>query len=119
MKVNIETIDASNALLVILDGNLDATHYERVEGEVVVAIDASAHRCLVLDFADVPFVSSAGIRTLINVIKRNRSRGGTVWLAGVRPQVHEVFEISGLTSLFRTVPTRADALRDAASMPAA
>ena len=76
MKVNIETIDASNALLVILDGHLDATHYERVEGEVVVAIDASAHRCLVLDFADVPFVSSAGIRTLINVIKRNRSRGG-------------------------------------------
>jgi anti-anti-sigma regulatory factor len=42
-----------------------------------------------------------------------------VWLAAVRPQVNEVFEISGLTSLFRTVPTRADALRDAASMPAA
>jgi anti-anti-sigma factor len=119
MKVTIETVDASRAMLIILDGHLDATHYERVEREVVAAIDASAHRGLVLDFAAVAFVSSAGIRALINVIKRNRSRGGTVWLAGVRPQVHEVFEISGLTSLFRTVPTRADALRDAASMPAA
>ena len=119
MKVTIETVDASRAMLIILDGHLDATHYERVEREVVAAIDASAHRGLVLDFAAVAFVSSAGIRALINVIKRNRSRGGTVWLAGVRPQVHEVFEISGLTSLFRAVPTRADALRDAASMPAA
>ena len=119
MKVTIETVDASRAMLIILDGHLDATHYERVEREAVAAIDASAHRGLVLDFAAVAFVSSAGIRALINVIKRNRSRGGTVWLAGVRPQVHEVFEISGLTSLFRTVPTRADALRDAAALPAA
>ena len=115
MKVTIETVDASNALLVVLDGHLDATHYERVEREVVVAIDASAHRCLVLDFANVQFVSSAGIRTLINVVKRNRSRGGTVWLAGVRPQVHEVFDIRGLTALFRTASTRVDALRDAAA----
>jgi len=115
MKVTIETVDASNALLVILDGHLDATHYERVEREAVAAIDASAHRGLVLDFAAVAFVSSAGIRALINVIKRNRSRGGTVWLAGVRPQVHEVFEISGLTSLFRSAPTRVDALREAAA----
>jgi len=115
MKVTIETVDASRAMLIILDGHLDATHYERVEREVVAAIDASAHRGLVLDFAAVAFVSSAGIRALINVIKRNRSRGGTVWLAGVRPQVHEVFEISGLTSLFRSAPTRVDALREAAA----
>ena len=115
MKVIIESIDASNALLVVLDGHLDATHYERVEREVVAAIDASAHRCLVLDFAAVAFISSAGIRTLINVVKRNRSRGGTVWLAGVRPQVHEVLDISGLTPLFRSAPTRTDALREAAA----
>ncbi|NBQ14559.1 MAG: anti-sigma factor antagonist [Proteobacteria bacterium] len=118
MKVTIETVDASNALLVILDGQLDATHYERVEREVVTAIDASAHRGLVLDFAGVAFVSSAGIRTLINVIKRNRSRGGTVWLAAVRPQVHGVLEISGLPSLFRSAPTRVDALREAAAAAA-
>jgi len=118
MKINIETIDASNALLVILDGHLDATHYERVEREVVAAVDASAHRGLVLDFAGVAFVSSAGIRTLINVVKRNRSRGGTVWLAAARPPVHGVLEISGLLSLFRSAPTRVDALREAAAAAA-
>ena len=115
MNVIIENVDASNALLVVLDGHLDATHYERVERDVVAAIDTSAHRRLVLDFAAVSFVSSAGIRTLINVVKRNRSRGGTVWLAAVRPQVHEVFDISGLTPLFRSAPTRVDALREAAA----
>jgi anti-anti-sigma factor len=118
MNVTIENVDASNALLVVLDGHLDATHYERVERDVVAAIDTSAHRRLVLDFAAVSFVSSAGIRTLINVVKRNRSRGGTVWLAAVRPQVHEVFDISGLTPLFRSAATRADALREAAAAAA-
>jgi anti-anti-sigma regulatory factor len=55
------------------------------------------------------------LRTLINLIKRTRTRGGTVWLAAVRPPVHQVFELSGLTSLFRSAPARAEALREAAA----
>ena len=78
MRITIENIADSRALLVVLDGSLDASHYEHAERDVVAALDASAHRSLVLDFAAVPFVSSAGIRTLINVIKRVRARGGTV-----------------------------------------
>jgi len=49
------------------------------------------------------------------VIKRVRARGGTVWLAGVQAPVHQVFDLSGLTQLFRTAPARADALREAAA----
>ncbi len=115
MKVTIEIIDQSYTTLAILDGHLDSIHYERVEREVVAAIDSTTHRSLVLDFGDVSFVSSAGLRTLINLIKRTRTRGGTVWLAAVRPPVQQVFELSGLTSLFRSAPARAEALREAAA----
>ena len=115
MKVTIEIIDQSYATLAILDGHLDSIHYERVEREVVAAIESTTHRSLVLDFGDVSFVSSAGLRTLINLIKRTRTRGGTVWLAAVRPPVQQVFELSGLTSLFRSTPARAEALREAAA----
>jgi len=115
MKVTIEIIDQSHATLAILDGHLDSTHYERVEREVVAAIESTTHRSLVLDFGDVPFVSSAGLRTLINLIKRTRTRGGTVWLAAVRPPVQQVFELSGLTSLFRSASARGEALRETAT----
>jgi anti-anti-sigma factor len=94
---------------------LDSIHYERVEREVVAAIESTTHRSLVLDFGDVSFVSSAGLRTLINLIKRTRTRGGTVWLAAVRPPVQQVFELSGLTSLFRSASARAEALRETAA----
>ena len=53
MNVTIENVDASNALLVVLDGHLDATHYERVEREVVAAIDTSAHRRLLFSLTHV------------------------------------------------------------------
>jgi len=115
MKVTIEIIDQSHATLAILDGHLDSTHYERVEREVVAAIESTTHRSLVLDFGDVSFVSSAGLRTLINLIKRTRTRGGTVWLAAVRPPVQQVFELSGLTSLFRSASARGEALRETAT----
>jgi anti-anti-sigma factor len=115
MKVTIEIIDQAHATLAILDGHLDSIHYERVEREVVAAIESTTHRSLVLDFGDVSFVSSAGLRTLINLIKRTRTRGGTVWLAAVRPPVQQVFELSGLTSLFRSTSARAEALRETAA----
>ena len=42
MKVTIEIIDQSHATLAILDGHLDSIHYERVEREVVAAIESTS-----------------------------------------------------------------------------
>jgi len=45
----------------------------------------------VLDLTDVTFVSSAGIRVVLTAAKLCRAHGGELYLAGLSPQVLQVF----------------------------
>ncbi len=53
---------------------------------------------LVFDFADVSYISSAGLRVLLAALKRMEGRPVTV--AHVSPAVREVFDITGFSALF-------------------
>ena len=56
---------------------------------------------LVVDFSEVEYTSSAGLRVLLGAAKETRSRSGDVRLAGVRPDVLKVLNLSGFTSILR------------------
>lgn len=72
---------------------------------------------IVLDFEDVDFVSSAGLRTLLVLAKRVEAESGSVVLARMQPDVDEVFEISGFKSIFKHHPSLTAALTES-GMPA-
>ena len=48
----------------------------------------------VVDFSDVPFISSAGLRVIMIGAKRARAGGGSLAVAALNPTVREIFEIS-------------------------
>lgn len=50
----------------------------------------------VIDFREVGYLSRAGIRSLLKLAKSIRQLDGTIFLAGLVPQVQEVLDISGL-----------------------
>ncbi len=70
---------------------------------------AGSERALI-DFSAVDFVSSAGLRGILMVAKRLRSKGGRLAVCGLRPAVAEVFAISGFSAILDIHPTRDQAL---------
>ena len=64
---------------------------------------------MILDFSDMDYVSSAGLRVLLMVSKQVRGRPTRLTLCALRPNVAEIFEISGLTSVFDIIAARESA----------
>jgi anti-sigma B factor antagonist len=88
----------SGVLLVTASGRLDSNTAGALEA--VLPARAQAEAKLILDLADVPYVSSAGLRVLLMGAKAARATGHKLVLTGLSPSVREVFDISGFTSIF-------------------
>jgi anti-anti-sigma factor len=87
------------------------------------ALSAPLARCvagqdhLVLDFAGVDYISSAGLRVLMLAAKQASAQKGFLALAAIQPLVREILEISKFTLVLRTEPSVRDAV--SAASPAA
>ncbi|HLX89245.1 MAG TPA: STAS domain-containing protein [Acidimicrobiales bacterium] len=59
----------------------------------------------VVDLSEVSFVDSTALGVLVSGVKRLRSAGGDLTLVVTQPHISKVFEITGLTDVFRIFPT--------------
>ncbi|MDX1541043.1 MAG: STAS domain-containing protein [Geminicoccaceae bacterium] len=55
---------------------------------------------VVVDCANLDYVSSAGLRVLMMAAKKGRANGARIVLAALQPTVRKVFDISGFSALF-------------------
>ena len=90
------------ALVIIASGRLDSNSAAALEAVLPARTQASPK--VVLDLADVPYVSSAGLRVLLIGAKAARAGGHKLVLTGLSAPVREVFDISGFTSIFTIEP---------------
>ena len=95
--------------VLVLSGKLDIEGAKMLV-EKMTQILAGGERYIVLDFTDISYINSAGLRGLILVAKQLASSGGKLVLAAVSEPNQNILEISGLTSIFTLRPTRAEAL---------
>ena len=77
-----------------LDSNTSAILDSALSGE------AKAAPKLIIDLSGVDYVSSAGLRILLKAAKLAMASKQKLALAGLAPQVREVFDVSGFTKLF-------------------
>lgn len=105
-------IGATGAPAQIFDlaGRLDAVSSQAAIARVYAAISAGARHVL-LDMAQVTFLSSSGLRALLLVRKELLSQSGELRLCALKPQVREVFTLTGFTQVFAIHSTREEALR--------
>jgi anti-sigma B factor antagonist len=99
-----------------LDGYLDAHTAPEFERAVQAAIDAGQVR-LVVDGAQLKYISSAGLGVFMSFIEEVRERGGDIKIGGLVPKVRQVFEILGFQAIYDILDTRAAAVRRFAEAP--
>ena len=105
-------IGATGAPAQIFDlaGRLDAVSSQAAIARVYAAISAGARHVL-LDMSQVTFLSSSGLRALLLVRKELLAQSGELRLCALKPQVREVFTLTGFTQVFAIHSTREEALR--------
>jgi anti-sigma B factor antagonist len=79
---------------VMLSGKLDAMTYLEFDRSLEgVLARIPAQGTLVLDLADLDYISSAGLRSLFRARKAMKAAGGHSLIVNAQPQVRKVFEI--------------------------
>lgn len=101
MEVNVER--RGEIAVVAVSGNIDANTAPALAAALGEEIRRGGTR-MVADFSAVEYTSSAGLRALLGALKEARAQGGDFRLAGVRPAVFRVLELSGFTSILKHFP---------------
>ncbi|MEA4853378.1 MAG: STAS domain-containing protein [Christensenella sp.] len=96
MKIIAKNEQETLALQVI--GRLDTLTSNQLEAEMK-KIDNGV-KTLVLDFTELEYITSVGIRILISANKMMTRQGGKLILHGLNEEVSEVLEITGVLELF-------------------
>lgn len=90
-------------LEVAVAGRLDAHWAEQLSLELSAVVRGGARR-IVVDLAKVDFLSSAGIRVLLQQAKQAKAFGGTFRVANPAPPVKTVLALAGLEALLGLAP---------------
>ena len=90
-------------------GRLDSSTGPALEAELIAIIESGIRR-LLLDFSELLYISSAGLRVILLAAKRMKASNGRLALCSLNPQIAEVFDISGFSRILDIHPTRDAAL---------
>ena len=96
-------------VIVKLKGRLDSSASSSAEAGFAAALgDEPPH--LAIDFTELDYISSAGLRALLILAKRVQQMQGKVALFGLLDNVREVFAVSGFDRIFAIAADRAAAI---------
>jgi anti-anti-sigma factor len=106
--MQISTRTSNDIHIVAIAGSLDSTTSPEAQ-KSLDAVLASAKK-VALDFTQLDYISSAGLRVLLGAAKQLRASGGKLGMFGLNQSVREVFEISGFATILSVYQSEADAL---------
>ena len=99
-----------DVIVVAPKGRIDSTTSAALESHLWQVAKAGPPR-LVIDFSDVDYISSAGLRVMLTLAKRIRDARGALALCSLSDSVRQVFELAGFLPLFSIEGTRDAAVR--------
>jgi anti-sigma B factor antagonist len=93
-----------------LKGRLDSNTSDDFEKKLLGLILAGETR-LVLDFKDLDYISSAGLRVLLKAAKELKRNNGRLAFCSLKDYIREIFELSGFVTFFPIHATLEESLK--------
>jgi stage II sporulation protein AA (anti-sigma F factor antagonist) len=91
---------APGVAVVSLRGSIDPRNLSSLTAALETA-RGKGFRTLIFDLGEIRYINSAGLAYLVNLSDFLAARGGGLYLANSQPKVKLVFELMGLTELFK------------------
>lgn len=88
-----------DALIVAVKGRMDAITAPEFESKCSGQIQEGS-ALVVADFSELEYISSAGLRGILQIAKKLKQNKGQIAFCGLSPMVQNVFSISGFNSMF-------------------
>lgn len=97
MNTKFEEIDGK--YVATLEGELDTAAAVEVE-KVLKPLYQSDGKDVVIDCAALEYISSSGLRILLNILKGAKATGSKVVMRHVNDDIKNVFKLTGFISIF-------------------
>ena len=94
--MTIEKTLTGETLILKVIGRLDTSTAPQLEAEMNGSLDSA--KDLILDFSELEYISSAGLRVILKA-QKIMNKQGTMKLTGVNDTVMEVFDITGFSDI--------------------
>lgn len=93
--MNIRREETDNTTTIFLEGRLDKISSPAVEEELKKEVGKKKN--LIIDFKDLQYISSAGLRILIALQKELKDNGNTMNIINVNKDVFDILNVTGFT----------------------
>jgi anti-anti-sigma factor len=103
--------DENGVTVFVLEGRIDTAGAVDMDLALQAAVSEGKHR-MVLDMAKVRYIGSAGLRTMADVLTKNKDEGGDLKLVSLNPKVQRVLRIIGFDKFFSIYATPEAAIAD-------
>lgn len=95
--MNVIAADCETYMRLMVDGRVDTNTSPQLQQAILNAFQKQ--KDVVVDFLNVPYISSAGLRALLIGQKTAASKGGSMKLTNVSDVVMNVLEMSGFSKI--------------------
>lgn len=85
-----------NAIVLAATGRIDMATADQFRDRLIPLVTSAGESksAVVLDFSEVDYISSAGLRVLMLAAKQAKASGAGIAVASLQPLVKEIFQIS-------------------------
>jgi anti-anti-sigma factor len=98
LSINVES--HKRVELVTVNGRIDSNSAPQFDKALKDIMEGGRHN-IVLNLAEVNYMSSAGLRGMVSALRECKKNRGDVRIAAASERVNEVLELAGLDSLFQ------------------
>ena len=96
-------------MVISVKGRIDIATSGELQEKLMKLLEQEKH--VIMDCKGIDFISSSGLRVFLLASKALKKEGGSFALCSPQESVKEVFDISGLSSVFSIFDTLEDALK--------
>ena len=105
----VETHQDNGTLIIHAEDRLDMANAHDFHEELDHAIKTDV-RAVVIDMGKLTYISSAGLRVILQMVRRMQRQNGRLALCSLSADVMNVFNTSGIAQVVDIRPSRAEAM---------